>query len=61
MPLGPSIGASSRDPGRNPTQVSATGNSSIVGTARHAPSSSAKQPAGGQPLVEAALLDRARR
>src|SRR5205814_8054375 len=34
MPLGPSIGASSRDPGRNPTQVSAIGNSSIVGTAR---------------------------
>src|SRR5579884_4355933 len=41
MPLGPRIGASSREPGRKPTQVSAIANSSIAGTARHAPSNSA--------------------
>jgi len=35
-PLGPSIGASSREPGRKPTQVSATGSSSTPGTARQA-------------------------
>src|SRR6185312_15305272 len=44
IPLGPSIGASSREPGRKPTQVSAIGNSSIAGTARHAPSSRARSP-----------------
>src|SRR5216684_2023316 len=44
IPLGPSIGASSREPGRKPTQVSAIGSSSIAGTARQAPSISASKP-----------------
>ena len=57
MPLGPSIGASSREPGRNPTQVSAIGSSSIAGTARQAPSISASKPPAVDPVVEAALLD----
>ena len=40
----PRIGASSRLPGRWPTQISSIGNSSIAGTARHAASRSVSMP-----------------
>ena len=54
---GPSIGASSRLPGRKPTHISSIGSSSIAGTARHARLEQRQHAAGGERVVKAALLD----